>query len=73
MSSPSVAIQVHVSSDSRYVLLPVMQQAATVRGWVVYDTVTGNVLDSTEHPGSAFTDMHQARDWVNENLRKVGS
>lgn len=60
LGSPNVAATVHVAPDSRYILLPVMNQPSAVRGWVVYDTLKGEVVNSN------LLDLHTAREWASQ-------
>lgn len=66
MGSNNVLFQAHVSEDSHYVLLPVMERASQITGWLVYDTVTGMLYaDESEEP---FPTQHQAREWVQSHF-----
>ena len=62
LASPNIAATVHVSPDSRYILLPVMNRPAAIQGWVVYDTLSGEMVKMPQP--TPFTDLHKARDWV---------
>lgn len=65
MGSPSVAATVHISPDSRYILLPLLTEPSAVRGWVVFDTIAGVLLEPDNGPDEGvFASMHAARDWV---------
>lgn len=58
LSSPNVQFTAHVSEDNRYVLLPVMECASKVIGWVVYDSFAGRVIRKP------WKTLHSARTWL---------
>lgn len=72
LGSSNVLAQAHVSEDSRFMLLPIMEtgtQGAMIRGWKVYDAVAGQLL--IPEPGErgaprngVWGQLHMARDWV---------
>lgn len=63
LTSTNVVFQVHVSEDSRYVLLPILEKSSRITGWVVYDAIDGEVYTKDDDP---FPTQFEARDWVNQ-------
>lgn len=67
LSSSTSVFQAHASEDSKYVLLPVIEKAARITGWVVYETQLGDVSDEI------FPTINEAREWVNTQSRSLAS
>lgn len=55
------SFQVHASDDSRFAIVPVYEQSSAIKGWVVYDSVAGEIIHKTE----SFTD---AREWITKSF-----
>lgn len=70
LASSNVLAQVHVSDDSRYIILPKLAQSTSVHGWIVYDTVDGEFLEPKEYvegcKDGVWSYLAEARKWVEE-------
>lgn len=65
MGSGNVIFQTHVSEDSRFALLPVLEQASVIKGWVVFDTLEGRVLEQGGRRNDGwFENLQTAREYV---------
>ena len=69
LGSSGVLMQVHAGEDSRFVLIPILNQPVEIVGWKVYDSTTGELI--TEGDGvperGEFPALHMAREYVIEN------
>lgn len=84
LTSSDVLVQVHVSPNSRYLILPVLERASVITGWLVYDTEKGRIVEpddidcevTPEESKTYYTEgkeswprLHQAREWVSRIMR----
>ena len=60
LSSSVTSFQVHASDDSRFAIVPVYEQTSIIKGWVVYDSIAGEII----HDSDSLT---SAREWINSN------
>ena len=67
MSHPRVLFQAHTTEDSRYVILPVLESASRITGWVVYDALQGEIEQDHHEP---FGSLVEAKDQVDRYRRK---
>ena len=69
LMSSSVLVQVFAAPDSRFLLLPVLEQRSQISGWLVYDTEKGELIDSPG--GEPWEHIHEARSWVIDRYYKA--
>lgn len=63
LSSSAVLFQIHVSEDSLYALIPIIEEKkASIKCWKILDTTVGAFIGE-EH----YTKLFRARNWVIEN------
>ena len=61
LSSSVTSFQVHASDDSRFAIVPVYESTSIIKGWVVYDSIEGDIVYAD---AETLTD---ARNWINTN------
>lgn len=66
--STNSLFQAHASPDAHYVVLPILENASVVKGWVVYDSTTGEIVRS--ETDSFWASMFEAQDYIEKNLYK---
>jgi hypothetical protein len=71
LGSPNVLLQAHAAPDSRYMILPLLQNSTRVTGWTIYDTQQGELLTPKESPDMAdgysegvWPNMYAARQYL---------
>lgn len=70
LGSSNVLFQAHAAEDSAYVLLPVLERDVAIKGWRIYDTVSGELIDrgpGVPHDG-VWDVLHEAREWLNVHI-----
>lgn len=65
LSSSTSIFQAHASEDSQYVLLPVIENAARITGWVVYESQLGDVSEQV------FPTINEAREFVTKQAARA--
>lgn len=67
LSSSTSIFQAHASEDSKFVLLPIIEKASRISGWVVYKTQLGDISEEI------FPTISEARNWVIKQVQPVAS
>lgn len=68
--SSNVLMQAHASPDSRFVILPIIEERSRITGWLVYDAERGELLTAPDTSDEPWTQLHEARRWVLDTFYK---